>query len=52
MYEINPRNYDFIDLPFDSEQRLITGLQIYCVNDDIVFRLNNGLIIDINKNQM
>ena len=47
MYESNPRNADFVELPFDGDQRLIAGQQMYGVNDYIVFRMNNGSIIDI-----
>ena len=52
MYESNPRNSDFDYLPFDGYQGLIYAWMIYHVHDDIVFRLNNGLIFDIYKNQM
>ena len=47
MYESNPQNSDFGDLTFYSDERLITRQQIYRINCDIVFRLNNGSIIDI-----
>ena len=52
MYVSNLRNAKFDDLPFDGYQRLISGGQMYCVNDDIVERLKNGLIIDIYTNRM
>ena len=52
MYECNPQNSYSYDLPFDGDQRLIDWQQIYSVNDDIVFRLNNGSIVDIYKNKM
>ena len=52
MYVSNPQNSDFNDLTFDGDQRLITGRQIYFVNDDIVERLNNGFIVDIYTNQI
>ena len=42
IYESNPINANFDDLPFDGDEIFITGLQIYDVNYDIVFRLNNG----------
>ena len=41
IYESNPRNADFDDLPFDCDERFITRQRIYCIIDDIVFRLNN-----------
>ena len=44
IYKSNPRNADFDDLPFDGNEKLITRLLMYRVNDDIVFSLNNGLI--------
>ena len=40
------------DLSFDGDQRLTTGRLIYPINDDIVFRPNNDLIVDIYKNRM
>ena len=43
----NPQIFDFDDLPFYGDQRLINGQQIYLINDDIVERLNNGLIVDV-----
>ena len=52
MYESNPQNANFVDLNFDSDQRLISGQQIYHVNYDIVFRLNNCLIVDLYINRM
>ena len=52
MYVSNPWNADFNDLSFYGDQRLITGLQIYCVNYDIVEWLNIGSIVDIYTNQM
>ena len=52
MYESNPRNDNFVDLTFDSDQNLITGRKIEGANDDIIFRLRNGLIVDIYNNQM
>ena len=47
MYESNPLNDDFDDLPFGGDKRLIAGQQIYHVNGDIGFRLNNGSTVDI-----
>ena len=47
MYVSNPRNVYFDELPLDDNQSLITGRRIYCIKDDIVDMLNNGLIIDI-----
>ena len=49
MSESNPRDYNFDDLPFYGNQRLIDGRQIYSVNDDIVEMFNNGLIVDVYK---
>ena len=50
MCVINPKNADFYDLHFDCDQRLITRRQIYCIHDDIVEILNNGLIVDVYAN--
>ena len=50
MYVSNPQNAYFHYLPLYFNQRLITGQQIYLVNDDIVESLNNGLIVDIYTN--
>ena len=43
----NPLNGSFYDLTFDGGKRLITILQIYCINDNILERLNNDLIVDV-----
>ena len=39
IYESNLQNAYFGALPFDGDQSLLTRWQIYCINDDIVFRL-------------
>ena len=49
MYVSNTRNANFDDLLFYGDQRLISGRQIYRVNDDIVEKLKNYSIIDIYK---
>ena len=43
IYEINRQNVDFDDLPFDGDGRLIARRRLYRLNDDILFRLINGL---------
>ena len=43
MYESNPLNADFGDLPFDEDEMLISRWQLYCIHDDIIFKLKNGL---------
>ena len=48
----NPQNADFDDLPFEYDQMLITRQQIYCINDNIIERLNYSLTIDINTKQI
>ena len=52
MYVSNPRNADFDELLFYGDQRLISGRRIYCINDDIIERLNNGSIVDIHMNRI
>ena len=52
MYESNNINYNFYDLHFGGEEMLLTRRQIYCINDDIVERFNNGLIVDVYTNWM
>ena len=47
MYRSNHRNADFGDLSFDGDKRLITRRQIYHINDDIVFKLNNILSVEV-----
>ena len=47
IYKSNPQDTDFDDLPFDGVERFTARRQIYCINDDIIFRLNNGLSISI-----
>ena len=50
MHESNPQYSNFDRLPFDSDERLITRQQIYCINGYIVERLNNGSIVDVYTN--
>ena len=38
IYENNPRNTGFNDLPFDGYERFIARIILYCINDNIVFR--------------
>ena len=52
MYVSKPQNSDVDDLPFNGDQNLITIQRIYYINDDIIERLNNGLIVDVNTNIM
>ena len=52
MYKSNPQNSDFDDLPFDGDERLITRWQINRINDDVIERLNNGLIVDVYTNKI
>ena len=47
IYEGNTQNYDFNDLSFDGDERLITRRQLYRINGNIIFRLNNGSSVDI-----
>ena len=47
MDEIHPQIFDFNGLYFNGDQSLIAGRRIYSVNNNIVFRLNNGSIVDI-----
>ena len=42
LYESNPQNANFDDFPFDGDERLIGRKWIFCINDDIVFRLINS----------
>ena len=41
----NPRNTNLNDLIFDGDERLIARGWLYSINDDIVFRLINGLSV-------
>ena len=50
IYVSNPQNADFGDLNFDGNERLISRRKLYCINDDIVERLNNGSIVYVNMN--
>ena len=49
-HKSDPQNYDFDDLPFDGNERLIAEQQIYRINDDIVFRSKNGSSVYVKKN--
>ena len=42
IYKGNIQNFDFEYLPFDGDERFISRQRTYFINDDIVFRLNNG----------
>ena len=50
IYKSNPQNAYFDDLPFDGDEKLISRRRIYGINDDIVFMLNNGLIVYVYTN--
>ena len=52
IYKINPVIADYDDFPFDGYQRLITRRLLYCIHDNIVFSMNNGLSVYIKMNQM
>ena len=52
MYVSTTQNADFYDLPSYSDRLLITRLQIYHINDDVVERLNNDYIINVYTNQI
>ena len=52
MYVINLQGDDLDDSPFDGDQSLITRRHIYCINHDIVERMNNGSIVDVYVNQL
>ena len=61
MYVSNNQNYEFDDLLFNGDERLINIRLIYCINDDIlemfkngyiIERLNNVLVVDIYTNRM
>ena len=45
IYKSNPWNADFYDLPFGGGERFIVRRLIYRINDDIIFRFNNGSIV-------
>ena len=47
IYESNPQNVDFDDLPFNDDESWITRRNIFCINDDSIFKLNNGWSDDI-----
>ena len=52
MYESNPRNAHFGYFTFYSGKRLIIRRYIYCINNDIVERLKNDLIVGVYINLM
>ena len=51
MYASNPWNAGFGYFNFGGDERFITKY-IYCINDDIIEMLNNGLIVDVYANWM
>ena len=52
IYASTPWNAYFGYLPFDGGNILITRQLIYHINDDILFRLNNGLSVYVKTNRM
>ena len=52
IYESDPLNANFDELPFDVDESLITIRQIYCINYEIMFRLNSGSSINVKTNRM
>ena len=52
IYESNPQNEYFDDLPFNGDERLIPRWRIYSINDDIVFSFNNGSGVYVKTNLM
>ena len=52
MYVSNLLNSDFGYLSFDGDQILISRWLMYRMNDYIVQRFNNGLIVDVYMNKM
>ena len=49
IYENNPWNSYFDDLPFDGDERLIARRRLYRINDDIIFILINGSSVCVQK---
>ena len=45
IYDSNPRNENLNDLPFDGDEGLINRWWIYRKNNNIIFRLINGLSV-------
>ena len=45
IYESNPRNDNLNDFTFYGDERLITRRQLYFINYNIIFRLNNVLSV-------
>ena len=52
MYGSNPLDSNYVDLPFDGDQRLISIQWIYRIKDDMVFSLKNSSMVDIYTNWM
>ena len=52
MYVSNPLNSDSDGLNLYGDKMLIDIRWIYFVNDDIIEKLKNGLIVDIYMNRM
>ena len=44
-YKSNPRNDDFDYLTFDGDESVLARWRLYNMNDNIVFRLINGLSV-------
>ena len=52
IYESNPQNVDFDDLPFDGNELLITWQKIYCFTNNIIERLKVSSIKQLLYNIM
>ena len=52
IYESNPRNADYENLPFGGDEKLIARQQLYRINDTIVFRYINGSSVYVKTNRM
>ena len=52
IYESNTLNDNFNYLTFDGYDGLISRQQIFSINDDIIFRLNNGSSNWVSANRM
>ena len=49
IYDSNPRNDNLNDLPFDGDESLINIWWLYRKNNNIIFRLINGLSVYVKK---
>ena len=45
IFQLSSQNANYDDLPLDDDEMWIARRQLYCINDNILSRLINGLSV-------